>query len=190
MKTNRTEMAAEVEKLHAEGMAALRAAYQDRQETLNAVDSVPVELSNRMVSCGGRASTRTITTSGIRTTLAVKITINARLHELNQGNLKQTYLHELAHIAANLLHNGNCKHDHRWAAVMAVMGLSPDKYHKMDCSSLRKARERRLHKYKCNKCGHGYMVSTRMHNKVLRGSARCQCGGDLQHLGTQRQLIG
>lgn len=183
-------MAAEVERLHAEGMAALRAAYQDRQATLDAVDAVPVELSNRMVSCGGRAYTRTVTSCGNRTTSAVKITINARLHELNPGNLRQTYLHELAHIAANLLNNANCAHDYRWVAVMQVMGLSPDKYHKMDCSSLRKARERRLHRHACLKCGREYMVSTRMHNKVLRGGARCHCGGSLEHRGSQRQLIG
>lgn len=190
MKTNRKEMAAEVENLHAEGMAALRMAFPDRQAKLDEVDAVPVELSNRMVSCGGRAFTRTMTMNGNRSTLAVKITINARLHELNPGNLRQTYLHELAHIAANLLHNDNCRHDERWAAVMKVLGLSPDKYHKMDCSSLRKARERRLHKWQCVSCGRGYMVTTRMHNRVLRGSARCHCGGGLQHLGTQRQLIG
>lgn len=183
-------MAAEVERFHAEGMAALRAAYPDRQAMLDAVDAVPVELSNRMVSCGGRAYTRTVSLNGNRSTSAVKITINARLHELNHGNLRQTYLHELAHIAANLLNNANCAHDYRWVAVMQAMGLSPDKYHKMDCSSLRKARERRLHQYKCLKCSRGYSVTTRMHNKVLRGSARCHCGGDLQHLGSQRQLIG
>lgn len=53
---------------------------------------------------------------------------------------RQTVLHELAHVAADLRHGARCKHGLRWKAVMRELGLEPERCHSVNRDGLRRRR--------------------------------------------------
>ena len=132
-----------------------------------------ITLNPRMRSCGGRAKVRG--EYGY-------IDLNYRLFVDNPDQLKQTYLHELAHVVQRKRHGYDKRvksHGIEWQRIMRDFGLNPDRCHSMDVSAYKSKRKRFLYKCGCQT----HALSSIRHNKMLRGQARyscTQCGHKLE----------
>ena len=108
-------------------------------ETLRA----SVEVSERAKIQAGAAYTR-----------ERRIVLNGALlvpgHERDRN---ATFLHECAHILADLKHGRNCRHDWRWEQVMEMLGQDPVVRHKIDYIS---ARAHAVVTWSCENCGEQY----------------------------------
>jgi SprT protein len=116
-------------------------------------------LNERMRSNGGTASVR----NGVG-----YISLNYRLHRDNGWtNLKQTYLHELAHVVQRIKYGSRVKsHGREWQAIMRQLGASPDRCHTMDVSSYQNKQRRWAYKCSCQT----FQLTTTRHNKIMRGA--------------------
>lgn len=123
-----------------------------------------VNLNSRMRSCGGRARIN-------RYARTSQIDMNYRLHKDNPEQLVNTYLHELAHVVANLRYNKNCGHDYLWKRVMAELGANDERCHTMDVSAYKNKTTRIAYACNCQE----FQFTKQRHNKVLRGEARYSC---------------
>lgn len=183
----RKEMIPQIEAAHIGAMIRLRRAYPTpaAQSLLNLADTVSVEISERMLTCAGNARIRRRRNSaGEVEHHAPLIRLNARLHAINQDELIPTYLHELAHIVADLLLGKCAKHGPTWRSVMANLGIKDEVYHKMDVSAFRAPRKKFL--YICVECDRQFHLTSHRHAKSQRrvenygvGSYRCPCSGDI-----------
>lgn len=81
----------------------------------------------------------------------------------------QTIGHEVAHIVASIYFNDNCKHDHRWKAIMLKFGLKPERCHNYNVEGL--VRRQKTLDYKCA-CGVQYKLTQTIVNKMKRGQTR------------------
>lgn len=102
-----------------------------------------VEVSNRSKVQAGAAYTR-----------ERRIVLNAALLVAGrEADRNSTFLHECAHIIADLRHNRNCRHDSRWQKVMALLGEPPIVRHHIDYIS---ARVHAVVTWSCSNCGEEY----------------------------------
>lgn len=124
-----------------------------------------IDLNSRMRSCGGTAQ---------YSPYKSLIKLNYRLHRDNPSEIKNTYLHELAHIITRLKYgrNGVDAHGWQWKSVMRSLGRSPERCHKMDVSALKNKTTRIA--YKCGCQVHN--ITKQRHNKIMRGTGSYQCG--------------
>lgn len=127
-------------------------------------------LNERMRSNGGTASVK----GGVG-----YIALNYRLHRDNGWTkLKQTYLHELAHVVQRLKYGSKVKsHGIEWQRIMRQLGADVERCHSMDVSAYRQQRKRIAYKCKCQT----HNITMNRHNKILRGAGyRCKlCGHSL-----------
>lgn len=116
-------------------------------------------LNERMRSNGGTASVR----GGVG-----YISLNYRLHRDNGWTkLKQTYLHELAHVVQRLKYGSKVKsHGVEWQRIMRQLGANPERCHDMDVSAYKQKRKRISYKCGCQV----HQLTTIRHNKILRGA--------------------
>ncbi|MEE9140357.1 MAG: SprT-like domain-containing protein [Alphaproteobacteria bacterium] len=62
-----------------------------------------------------------------------RIVLNAQLLLLGrEADRDATFLHECAHVIADLRYGRNCRHDWRWQRVMALLGEPPEISHKLE----------------------------------------------------------
>tara|TARA_R100000951_G_scaffold101420_1_gene92948 strand:- start:27769 stop:28275 length:507 start_codon:yes stop_codon:yes gene_type:complete len=124
--------------------------------------NIEVNLNSRMRSNGGTARWRHNTG---------EIALNYRLHRDNDmTQVKQTYLHELAHIVQRVRYGWgrNIKsHGVEWQRIMRGLGINPDRTHKMDVSAYKNKTTRIA--YKCGCQVHN--ITKQRHNKILRGAS-------------------
>lgn len=182
----RHSMIPQIEASHVGAMTRLRTYFDARdllaQEALNRVDTVEVRLSERMGTRAGYASLKAFNNK--YTTFGIKL--NARLLAINPDELIPTYLHEFAHIVANLVYNKNVGHGQAWRDIMRHLGLTADRCHKMDVSAFAKPKKKFF--YDCMVCDRRYGITPSRHRKqqhhVAKGSwaYRCKCGGSLEHI--------
>lgn len=117
------------------------------------LEALTVELSSRLAVCAGKAIPN-----------RCLIRLNHRLLSANPGEIVQTYLHELAHIVANLQYKTNAGHGPKWKRVMEDLGVTDERCHTMDVTSFRKPVER--YKYKCDCTWH--LLSRAKHVRAQR----------------------
>lgn len=118
-----------------------------------------LNLNSRMRSCAGKALVSRATTTG-------KIQLNYRLHKDNPREIENTYLHELAHVVANIRYNKNCAHGYLWKRVMRELNANDDRCHTMDTSAYKNKTTRLLYKCGCKE----HTITKNRHNKILRGA--------------------
>lgn len=127
-----------------------------------------VEISSRSKVQAGAAYTR-----------ERRIILNAALivpgHEADRNS---TFLHECAHILADLRHGRNCRHDSRWQKVMALLGEPPLVRHHIDYIS---ARAHAVVTWTCSNCGEEYHFVRRPRRRIQDCYCR-PCGPDLGSL--------
>jgi len=64
-----------------------------------------------------------------------------------------TFLHECAHILADLRFGRNCRHDKRWEQTMEMLGEPPNVRHRIDYIS---AKAHAVETWECGNCGEEY----------------------------------
>jgi predicted SprT family Zn-dependent metalloprotease len=100
------------------------------------------------------ASRRAKIQAGAAYTRERRIVLNAAL--LRPGRERDrntTFLHECAHILADLRHGRNCRHDHRWEQMMELLGQTPVVRHRIDYIS---AEAHAVVTWLCGNCGERY----------------------------------
>lgn len=174
------ELEKEITFFHKEGMDKIRESFTITPEMDDLLNNrLVIEGSNLLRSCGGKAIMTKINSKYY----LLRIKLNKKLHELNPNELRNTYLHELAHIIANLLKSSPQFHNDFWKEVMISMGLEPQIYHEMDVSCFKP--KKRKFQYSCNSCSKIYNLTTMKHNKhsnrILNKERGyyCHCGSDL-----------
>ncbi len=156
------EMQAKLEEIH---RAVLPIAVQYRIGTdgnkalVEALSRLTVELSGRLATTAGNAQANRLTTR------RPIVKINYRLFKLNDADMKDTYLHELAHIVANYAYQGSMGHNSRWKHAAQALGARPERCHKLDVTHL----ERKKGKRYAWVCGCQTFQLTRL--KHMRGLA-------------------
>lgn len=77
-------------------------------------------------------SRRAKTQAGIAYTDERRIVLNAALlQEGREADRDATFLHECAHIIANLRYGWNCRHGARWRRIMALLDEPPEVSHNL-----------------------------------------------------------
>lgn len=155
-------MIPQLETAHIRAMIRLRDIYTtaEAQARLDRVDNVSVELSERMGTCAGRAYMRR-TKESYRN---LSVRLNARLLHINKDELIPTYLHELAHLVANMLWCKSIGHKREWKEVMAVLGVNDERCHTMNISAF--AAPQKKFTYVCTKCDKKFKVSKVKHKRA------------------------
>jgi SprT protein len=102
-----------------------------------------VEMSHRSKVQAGAAYTR-----------ERRLVLNAALLlPGREADRNATFLHECAHIVADLHHGRNCRHDWRWQRVMEMLGEPPIVRHHIEYIS---ARAHAVVTWTCGNCGEEY----------------------------------
>jgi predicted SprT family Zn-dependent metalloprotease len=127
----------QVAEIHAEALPkalALNLAVARNGELAPMLERLVIELSGRLATRAGTAQVN-------RLTGYLRIQLNYRLLKDKPEELRGTYLHELAHIVATLVHKENCHHDRRWKAIAIALGDNGERCHDMDVSAFRQKRK-------------------------------------------------
>lgn len=130
------------------------------------------ELLGCTVNISGRAKTR----AGIAYISDRKIVLNSAL--LQPGREKDrddTFLHECAHILADLHHGFSCKHGKLWKEMMELIGQKPETRHNLTYLS-REAHA--VTSWKCCRCDQKYHFVRRPRRKISNSYCR-NCGPKL-----------
>ena len=109
--------------------------------------------------------------------------INADLAEQHPEQLRDTVLHELAHLMVHLNHDHRCKpHGREWQDMMYLLGVSPEVCHRMHQPDV-PVIPHNTHHYRCA-CRDHYLKSGRHNKHICYGvQYRCrECGTDLEYI--------
>lgn len=110
------------------------------------------------------ASQRARTQAGIAYTDERRIVLNAALLERGRETDRDaTFLHECAHVIANLRHGWNCRHGARWQRIMAMLGEPPEVSHNLAYLS-REALA--VITWVCSECGEAYHFVRRPRRRI------------------------
>lgn len=127
------------------------------------MDWVDIRWSNRMTSAMGSAQKQ----YG-RYVISLSTKLFARATEEEKI---QVVVHEACHVIAGLITGRRMKHDHEWRQTMRNAGFSPDVYHSVSCTGLRKKVKRYV--WECPNGCNTFKVSTRTHNNLMKRGGRC-----------------
>lgn len=126
---------------------------------------ITVEISGRLSRALGRAKR---TTSEFGTFWTIQI--NKKAFTEDSIHLRETTLHEVAHIVDAHHHKHEMSHNAPWKRIMLALGLKPDVYasqEKVDSIGYTFTRRRETtHVFKCPCCGTRYKASQRFVNKT------------------------
>ncbi len=118
---------------------------------------------------------RARTLAGIAYTDERRIVLNAQLLVPGREEHRDsTFLHECAHMVANVRYGCNCRHDWRWRRIMDMLGEPPEVSHTLDFLS------RELHAvvtWICTACGEDYHFVRRPRRRIQDCYCRA-CGPD------------
>jgi len=104
------------------------------------------------------------TRAGVADLIAHQVRLNGRLLSRHPEQVDDTLVHELAHVAAVLIHGLEiAPHGHEWRALMRIAGFTPDRTHDLDVSDLQQSRRRYLYLHRCARCG-----AFRLSRRVVR----------------------
>lgn len=91
-----------------------------------------------------------------------------------ENNLSETVPHEVAHYVTDILHGlrKTRPHGSEWKSVMQVFGVAANRTADYDLTGVPR-REHRMFTYHCG-CQH-YELTSRRHNKILKGAGHYMC---------------
>ncbi|MEL0143911.1 MAG: SprT-like domain-containing protein [Alphaproteobacteria bacterium] len=136
-----------------------------------------------MLDCAVVVSRRARTLAGAAYTAERRIVLNAVL--LEQGCEKDrdaTFIHECAHVLADLAHNRSCRHGARWREMMRLMGEVPNVRHRIPYLS-REAHAKII--WRCAECERAYPYVRRPRRKIVD----CYCADCGRENGRLREEI-
>jgi SprT protein len=157
-------------KVHAQVQAILDEAYTNMPEGV-LVPCIKIVYFQRSRTAGRAKGRRSIE-------------INTDLAEKYPDQLRDTVLHELAHLMVRANHNYRCKpHGSEWQDMMYLLGIEPERCHRMYQSDVPVVRHNKHH-YRCG-CGDHYMKTGRHNKHVIYGvEFTCRkCGTNLEYQG-------
>lgn len=127
----------------------------------NKILVLDIKNCNRLKTTAGNAKSNIVNKTGI-------VSLNKRLFNSTAGinEFKDTFIHELSHIIANLLTGKRCGHDSYWKAIDLKLGGNNKVYHTYEVDHLKPVVKR--FEYKCNCRVHKLTVNK--HNKILNGA--------------------
>lgn len=133
-----------------------------------------------MLDCAVEISRRAKTLAGAAYTEERRIVLNVALLEKGrESDRNATFLHECAHILADLFHGRPCKHSEAWREVMKLLGETPAVRH--DLSYLSRAAHAVV-TWQCDNCGDEYHFVRR----PRRRPSSCYCRACGPERGTLR----
>ena len=132
-------------------------------------NDVNVAYSMQLKTSAGNAHTR------IRDNYSL-IKINWRLFTTTAtlDDLRNTYIHELAHVFTNRLYRKQCHHDKRWKSLFKAIGGNGEMYHQMDVSNLRQRRKRYKMQCACTE-DRNLLLTPHQYKKHVNFEALYQC---------------
>lgn len=104
------------------------------------------------------------------------IELNSKLFTIGtKQDVRETFLHETAHILADLYYSRDCNHNWRWVRMARLLGDTGDRCH--DYDYLIAERKPRSLTYVCTICNQVYHRAKRMNTRRLRCG---RCRGELR----------
>ena len=144
-------------------------------DKVNKIPTIKYNLSGR---CAGRAH-------WIYVTNDMFIRINPiLLNENVEYMLTNTVPHEIAHLVAYMVFGKSIKpHGYEWKTVMRCFGLTPDRCHYLNTSTVRSIRKptvRKRYLGVCDYCSKELVMSSVIRNRIILGKktyTHSECGG-------------
>lgn len=131
------------------------------------------------LACTVEISRRAKTVAGTAYTQQRRIVLNAALLERGrEADRDATFLHECAHVIANVRYKRDCGHGQRWRAIMVQLGEPSERCHTLDYLS---AREHALVTWACTTCGQEYHF-VQQPRRLLENCWCASCGPDIGRL--------
>ena len=116
------------------------------------------------LACNVEASRRAKVQAGAAYTRERRIILNAALLVPGrEADRDATFLHECAHVIADLGFRGDCRHDRRWRRVMELLGEAPQVRHSYDYIS---PRAHAIVTWICGNCGEEYHFVRRPRRRI------------------------
>jgi predicted SprT family Zn-dependent metalloprotease len=105
-------------------------------------------LENHLFATSVNVSNKIKTTAGIAYSAKNEIVLHPACLDQEDpiflnGDGVDTFLHEMAHIAADFIFKKNCKHDVEWGTCAFCFGIDPTKYTTHDYKSYKQRKENR-----------------------------------------------
>lgn len=117
-----------------------------------------------MLDCAVVVSRRARTLAGSAYTKERRIVLNARLLERGRERDRDaTFLHECAHVLADIFHDRPCRHGDRWREMMRLLGEVPNVRHRIPYLS-REANAKII--WRCTGCAQAYHYVRRPRRKI------------------------
>lgn len=155
---------------------ALQAAYGEKRVVLTP------RAVREALDCAVEISQRAKTLAGAAYTEQRRIVLNAQLlREGREPDRDSTFLHECAHILADLTHGKACRHGRPWREIMLLLGEPAEVGHRLEYLS-RKAHARIS--WVCVACGRKHYFVRKPRRRIEDCYCR-RCGpndGRLRHM--------
>lgn len=136
-----------------------------------------------MLDCMVVASRRARTLAGAAYANERRIVLNARLLEQGrESDRDSTFIHECAHVLADLAHNRPCRHGARWREMMRLLGEVPNVRHRIPYLS-REANAKFI--WRCISCAQAYHYVRRPRRRITD----CYCADCGPRKGRLREEI-
>jgi predicted SprT family Zn-dependent metalloprotease len=117
-----------------------------------------------MLDCAVVVSRRARTLAGAAYAAERRIVLNARLLENGrEGDRDSTFIHECAHVLADLADNRPCRHGARWREMMRLLGEVPNVRHRIPYLS-REANAKII--WRCGGCAQAYHYVRRPRRRI------------------------
>lgn len=125
---------------------------------------------DRCLDCEVEVNGRAKTIAGTAFTRERRIVLNSALFKLGrEADRNSTFLHECAHIIANLHRRRDCGHGRGWRDVMETLGERPERCHTIRYLS---PKAHAIETWLCRECGQEYHFVRR----PRRRPEHCWCG--------------
>jgi SprT protein len=155
---------------------AVQRAYADKRAVLSP------KAVREALGCVVEISQRAKTLAGAAYTEQRRIVLNAQLLRAGrEGDRDSTFLHECAHILADLTHGKACRHGRPWREIMSLLGEPAEVGHRLEYLS-RKAHARIS--WVCVACGRKHYFVRKPRRRIEDCYCR-RCGPDdgaLRHM--------
>lgn len=158
-----TEYKRVIQDAHNEAMTKLQGltfGFTRDQRVQSHLDSLNVDISGKLATCAGKVRID-------RNNERSLVKMNYRLLKGNNAEIRDTYLHELAHIIAEVGYAKRCGHNRHWKHVARTIGAKPERCHTIKTTHLKNKVKRHAFACKCRQ----WMLTTNRLNRYDRYKA-------------------
>lgn len=142
------------------------------------VERIRIKLNWRLKTTAGQAFTKK---------LVVQINPRIFARAENRPALRNTVIHEIAHVVADFVHGRRVSHGQAWRRICARLGGTTSRTHELDTKGLGGRTKEAL----CLKCDSVYPVSRVKWVRLSERAYRCsKCGGAVAAVGKKSIYIG